>query len=248
MEPEITNENQQTTEVTPEEQPKVDLAGVEVMSNGQVVDIAEDHPEDTDEQIDQEAESKETAQQVQEELKNAKASMEQAKATLESKGVDYKTLEAEYNDNGELSPESYKTLENAGYPKEVVDAIIAGWQAKADNFTNAVIDSVGGQSEYDNITKFVSSQGEQAVAAFNDIVGHGDLNVITSYLAGVKAQMVSKYGTQNPTLTGRGVTQGSPKGFANQSEMIKAINDKRYTRDPEYTKEVEKRIQASSFM
>ena len=36
------------------------------------------------------------------------------------------------------------------------------------------------------------------------------------------------------------------KGFADQSEMVKAMSDKRYGRDEKYTKEVEKKIAAST--
>ena len=128
--------------------------------------------------------------------------------------------------------------------REIVDAVLAGWQAKADNFYNAVINVAGGDDAYKNLTQFVSSQGQAAVDAFNEVVTNANLNTITSYLAGIKAQMIAKYGTANPTLTGGGVTN-TPVGFADQNEMVKAMQDKRYGRDAKYTKEVEKKLAAS---
>ena len=171
--------------------------------------------------------------------------MEKAKTELSAKGVDYAKLQAEYDEKGELSEESYKALKDAGYDKEIVDAVIAGWQAKVDKFVDTVIENAGGQKEFDRLVKFVQGQGANAVEAFNNVVTNGDLNTIGSYLAGVKAQMVAKYGTDNPTLTGRGIAKGV-KGFVDQSEMVKAMSDKRYGRDEKYTKEVEKKIAAST--
>lgn len=223
--------------VTGEPVQEPDLSDVDVMSNGQTVTFEEPKPEG-------EPEAPESESSVQEELEGAKASMEDAKKTLTDKGVDFEALEAEYNEKGELSAESYETLKNAGYPKEIVNAVIAGWEAKVDNFYNAVVDNAGGSEEYTKIQNFVVGQGENAVKAFNAIMNQGDLNTINAYVAGIKAQMTAKYGTSNPTLTGKGVTN-STQGFADQAEMIKAMSDPRYNRDAKYTKEVETRIALS---
>lgn len=222
----------------PEQNP--DLPDVEVMSNGEVVDIKEPeaNPQSEPESNPQEDPS------VQEDFNSAKASMQDAKNTLTEKGINYEALEAEYNEKGELSAESYAALEKAGYAKAVVDAVIAGWQAKADTFFNTVVDNAGGSEEYGKIQQFIVGQGDNAVKAFNSIMEQGDLNTINAYVAGIKAQMVAKYGTSNPTLTGKGMTN-SVQGFADQAEMVKAMSDKRYNRDAKYTKEVEARIAAS---
>jgi hypothetical protein len=223
-----------------------DLSEVEVVSNGNVVDLSDEENDTNQEETTAESTSEQESEisTPQKEYAEAKESMNKTAEELSNKGVDYSKLEEEYNENGELSEESYKALKKAGYDREIVDAVIAGWQAKADAFYDAVVASAGGEQEYSRLTKFVESQGQQAVEAFNNIAMSGDINTITSYLAGVKAQMVAKYGSNNPTLTGRGVAK-AVSGFANQAEMIKAMSDKRYGRDEKYTKEVERRVAAS---
>lgn len=233
------SEPQETTEET-----KVDLSGVEVMSNGQTIDLSESKAEG-EETAQEEEDKQEEPNAAQQGYEEAKTSMEQAKETLTAKGLDYAKLEEEYNEKGELSEESYKALKDAGYDKEIVDAVIAGWQAKVDKFVDAVVEQAGGAKEYDRMIKFVQSQGKNAIEAFNNIVVNGDLNMVSSYIAGVKAQMVAKYGTDNPTLTGRGISKGV-KGYTDQAEMVKDMSDKRYGRDEKYTKEVEKKIAAST--
>lgn len=233
---------------------KTDLSDVEVISNGKQVDLADKKEEeevvDTDkdsEVAEKEGEEKksEAEAKLQENYNKAKTSMEEAKATLASKNIDYNKLQDEYDKTGTLSEESYKALEKAGYNKQLVDAIISGWQAQTDSFYDGVIESAGGQEEYNKITTFVSNQSQAAVDAFNNIVANADLNTIKAYLQGVKAQMIAKYGTNNPTLTGGGAAK-KVQGFSDQNEMIQAMSDKRYGRDAKYTKEVEKKLAVSS--
>lgn len=260
------NNNIQTSEVSSENtqqlsaaedtgsKTEVDLSQIEVVSNGQQVDLTEgdkpkgEEPEKKPEETPtkKEGESSDTNETTDKDIQETRQAMDNAKATLEAKGVDYAKLEAEYNKNGGLSEDSYKVLKDAGYDREIVDAVIAGWQAKADRFYDAVINTAGGEEAYKSITKFVSSQGQAAVDSFNEIVNNANLSTISSYIAGVKAQMTAKYGTANPTLTGGGVVN-KPAGFSDQNEMIKAMQDKRYGRDAKYTKEVEKKLAESNF-
>ena len=85
-----------------------------------------------------------------------------------------------------------------------------------------------------------------AVNAFNAIVNKDDLSVVSAYIAGVKAQMVAQHGTANPTLGGSG-NVGKSKGYTDANEMIKAMSDPRYGKDPNYMQEVERKVAASKF-
>lgn len=241
-----------------EENGKIDISQVEVVSNGQTVDLTEKDDEGNNQENNSEDKPQETTKDTpkdkttetpnevtDKDIQDTRKAIENAKTTLESKGLDYGKMEAEYNESGQLSEESYKALKEAGYDKDIVDAVLAGWQAKADNFYNAVVASAGGEEAYKGLTQFVSSQGQSAVEAFNEVVTNANLNTIASYLAGIKAQMTAKYGTNNPTLTGGGVVNKTA-GFQDQNEMIKAMQDKRYGRDAKYTKEVEKKLAVST--
>lgn len=245
-------QQQQTNVANPAPEQKVqppDVSNVEIKTNGTV--LQEGNPtnagngDNTAQQQEQQQQEENPANTAQQDYTAMRNEVDKAKETLTEKGVDYAKLEAEYNEKGALSDESYAALQKAGYAKEVVDAVIAGWQAKADKFADTVINSVGGKDAWEQMTKFVQSQGNDAVSAFNNIVANGDMNTIQAYMAGVKAQMVAKYGTSNPTLTGHGVAKGV-KGYANQAEMISAMSDKRYGRDAQYTHEVEARLAASN--
>lgn len=243
------NQNTQVNEEPKETQ--VDITDTAIVSNGEVIDTAKDEggkgeeKTPTDEK-DTTEEKEDKPAEEQKEYQKAKGEIESAKTELEGKGIDYVALEAEYNENGGLSEDSYKLLKEKGYPKALVEAVLAGWQTKADAFANKIIEDAGGINEYKRIQKFVQSQGAGAVNAFNAIVNKDDLSVVSAYIAGVKAQMVAQHGTTNPTLGGSG-NVGKSKGYTDANEMIKAMSDPRYGKDPNYMQEVERKVAASKF-
>ena len=243
------NQNTQVNEEPKETQ--VDITDTTIVSNVEVIDTTKNEggkgeEETTTDEKDTKEEKEDKPAEEQEEYQKAKGEIESAKAELEGKGIDYAALEAEYNENGGLAEVSYKLLEEIGDPKALVEAAIAGWQAKADAFANKIIEDAGGINEYKRIKKFVQSQGKGAVYAFNAIVNKDDLSVVSAYIAGVKAQMVAQHGTANPTLGGSGNVAKS-KGYTDANEMIKAMSDPRYGKDPNYMQEVERKVAASKF-
>lgn len=243
------NQNTQVNEEPKETQ--VDITDTTIVSNSEVIDTAKDEGDKGEEatptdEKDTTEEKEDKPAEEQEEYQKAKGEIESAKTELEGKGIDYAALEAEYNENGGLSEDSYKLLEEKGYPKALVEAALAGWQAKADAFANKIIEDAGGINEYERIKNFVQSQGKGAVNAFNTIVNKDDLSVVSAYIAGVKAQMVAQHGTANPTLGGSG-NVGKSKGYTDANEMIKAMSDPRYGKDPNYMQEVERKVAASKF-
>ena len=169
-----------------------------------------------------------------------------AKQLLTEKGVNFDALYDEYNEKGSLSEESYTELEKAGFPKTVVDAYIAGKEAINDRFTNAIYAHVGGQAEYAKVAEAIRLQGESAVNAYNALVETGNLPAIKMYLNGVKATMVSKNGTSNPTLMG-GQNANVVGGFETMDELAKAMSDSRYGKDDKYTNAVQQKAMKSQF-
>lgn len=240
------NENEvQVNQEPQEEQP--DLTGVEIVSNGAKVPTEEPKAEDKQTETPKQETSKEPPAE-QKELQEAKEEQKEIKQELSSKGLDYAKLEESYLKNGKLTEDDYKQLEDVGYPKAVVNAMLAGWQAKADAFVSKVIEDAGGKREFDRIQKFVTEQGQSAIDAFNEIVEKSDLNVVSAYITGVKAQMVAKYGTTNPTLAGSNSSNSGVKGYKDASELVKAMSDPRYAKgDPDYIKEVEQKVAKSTF-
>lgn len=231
----------------PTGQPTAAAAGIQIMTNGQPLSNTQTPTEPTAPKTGEQNPNgtAPTEQNVQQVVDDRNASTEQAKKLLSEKKIDYTALQNEYDSKGALSEETFKKLEEAGLPKQMVEGYIKGLEAQAEVYTNAVINFAGGRDNYSQMQNFVKGQGEQAVQAFNNIIETGNVAMVSQYLAGVKAQMAAKYGTANPTVLGTGTTPVN-QGFANAGEMVAAMSDKRYGYDENYTKQVQAKLQLST--
>ena len=164
---------------------------------------------------------------------------------LRNKGVDFKQAIKEYEESGNISSRTLANLVNAGYPKEVIESFIEGRHAIEERFTKAVYDTAGGEQEYFKMTQWAANNLPQStLKAFNKALDSNDLDLISMMVAGLQSKMNATRGTSNPTLLGstQGVGGGEPKGFASKQDMIKAMSDPRYARDPAYTRSVERKM------
>lgn len=202
--------------------------------------------EDAKEPAPKEDEKADESKALEESLKATKESVDEAAKTLSEKGIDYNALTQEYEEKGVLSDETYKKLADAGYPKAVVDTYIRGIEAVNEGFATAVYAAAGGKEEYGKLAKYIESKGQEAVDGFNDAVMNGSLSTVKMLLAGFKAEMTLRNGTQKASVLGGG-TGANTSGFANEAAMEKAMDDPRYGVDEEYTKMVTKRLSKSKF-
>lgn len=235
---------------TAEEQALKELDGhdVDITNNGEKEDTkTEEEGEKKESEDKKEDKPKDSVEAVEQNVKEQMKAQEDVKADLASKGVDYDALEQEYAENGELSPESMKALEGAGYPKSVVNAFIKGFEATVKEFSNAVYDAAGGEEEYAKICQFIRSCGDKEVKAFNETIESGSVSQVTALIEGYKARMTTKYGTNNRSILG-GAGSVSKGGFNSKDAMVKAMNDPRYGTDMAYTEKVQRMTMQSTFM
>lgn len=165
---------------------------------------------------------------------------------LAAKGLDFNEIANEYDSKGELSAETLKKLEDAGYPKAIVDNYIRGLELDVQNFVSTVHGFAGGEENFNQLTKFVQSKGNEAINAFNNAINSGNLAQIQMVLYGLQSEMKATYGTKNRVIMGNGMVSTPSEGFETKQEMIDAMVDKRYGKDMKYTREVERKAMKSN--
>lgn len=165
---------------------------------------------------------------------------------LAAKGLDFNEIANEYDNKGELSAETLKKLEDAGYPKAIVDNYIRGLELDVQNFVSTIHGFAGGEENFNQITKFVQSKGNEAINAFNSAINSGNLAQIQLVLYGLQSEMKATYGTKNRVIMGNGMVSAPSEGFETKQEMIDAMTDKRYGKDMKYTREVERKAMKSN--
>lgn len=213
-------------------------------------DVVNEDTQETDSQsietqTDTQEESPKGEQTSEQQLSTAHNALDSVEKDLVSKGVDFAGLENEYMNNGGLSQQSYETLEKAGYPKAVVDGMLAGWEAASTRFVNDVYALAGGQEEFARIQQFVSSQNQDVINAFNATLDSENLMQIRMTLEGIKGQMVKQYGTQRPSIVGNAAPSVDRSGYESTDEMIKDMSDPRYQKDAKFTREVYRKVKYS---
>ena len=208
-------------------------------------DVAGEDTQGTDNSQTEQEEAPKAEQTSEQQLTHAHEALDGVEKDLVTKGVDFAGLETEYMNNGSLSQQSYETLEKAGYPKAVVDGILAGWEAASTRFVNDVYALAGGQEEFARIQQFVSSQNQDVINAFNATLDSENLMQIRMTLEGIKGQMVRQYGTQRPSIVGNATPSVDRSGYESTDEMIKDMSDPRYQKDAKFTREVYRKVKYS---
>lgn len=211
--------------------------------------IEEPNDESTDDSSsDSNSDEGEGEGDLQEEVDKHTKAVESLKKDLRDKGVDFNAAVKEYERTGDLSEETIKALEDAGYPVEVVESFIEGRKAIEAKFTHAVYESVGGEKEYQKIVTWASNNlQKKSIDSFNRAIDNNNIDAIVLMLEGMKAKMVAKMGTAKKSIHGSAKPhQSQPKGFTSKADIIKAMSDPRYGRDAKYTQEVEQMMWATN--
>lgn len=190
---------------------------------------------------------------IEQKVADLKSSEDALKDDLKTKGVDFETAVSEYNEKGVLSDATMDALEKAGYPKAVVEGFIKSRQILENQYTSAVYEAAGGEEAYSRMTQWAAANLPKAdIEAFNAAIDSGNLGTVKLIMGGIRSAMgeamTQKHGTNNPSVMGGPATTNHTGGFVDKAEMVKAMSDKRYCRDPQYTKLVESRMAKTTWL
>ena len=116
-----------------------------------------------------------------------------------------------------------------------------------DSQVNQIKNAAGGEAAYSNIINWAKSNLEaEQINAFDDVVNTGSVQAINLAVAGLKAQYDNANGVEGRMVTGKAPTN-SGDVFRSQQELVAAMNDPRYDRDPAYRQDVVEKLDRSNF-
>lgn len=166
---------------------------------------------------------------------------------LDNVGLDFDVFQQEYNENGELSADAYEALEEAGFPRSLVDSYIQGQEALNGSFTTEMQDMVGGEEAYAAMTEWASENlPSDEIDAFNATMETGDPALSRFAIQGMYARYRSEGGGSEPQLVqGENVPVSGGK-FDSAAELTAAMRDPRYAKDPAYRAAVAQKLSRSS--
>ena len=176
-------------------------------------------------------------------------SIDQAKELATSKGIDFNALTTEYNSNGDLTEETYKSLEDKGIPKDVVKQFVDGQKAQLEQQRQTVLKDVGGEEKYAEMTTWAKQNLDPSdIASYNKAMATGDMDIIKMAVGALKSKFTTANGSPPGTqVSGKGGAKGAAsEPFESRTQYVDAIKDARYERDPAYRNQVLKRLEASN--
>ncbi|WP_337638170.1 capsid assembly protein [Bilophila wadsworthia] len=183
------------------------------------------------------------------EKESASTSRDDAEKELSGKGLDISEFEQEFDATGGLSEESYAKLEQAGLGKAVVDSYIAGRTALLEGFISDVKGLAGGEDGYRAITEWADKGGltDAEKESYNRVMNSGDKALIKLAVSGLVAKYREEEGSTPELVTGKATAsrRTASDTFESTEQVVAAMKDPRYGKDPAYTRAVERKVARS---
>jgi len=161
-----------------------------------------------------------------------------------------------HENNGTVTDEMFNSLVDAGLSKESVSAYFAGRAVESgytesgdtdvsQNDINSIKNSVGGESEYNDIVSWAGQNlDKKSIEAFDGIVETGNTDAIKLAISGLKSQYENANGYEGRMLTGK-APKSSGDVFRSQAELVNAMSDPRYDKDPAYRQDIIEKLDRS---
>lgn len=164
------------------------------------------------------------------------------------KGLDMGALSQEFSQNGALSEETYTKLAGQGFDKQTVDTFIAGQQALAATIRADIASVAGGEEQLNAVLTWAKDNlPPTQLAAYEAATATKNVELVKLSLQGLVAAHAKANPSEPRFVQGQEVPGNSGvKPFISNVEMVEAINNPRYAKDPGYRAEVAQRIAASA--
>tara|TARA_B100001063_G_scaffold245116_1_gene279757 strand:+ start:951 stop:1715 length:765 start_codon:yes stop_codon:yes gene_type:complete len=152
-------------------------------------------------------------------------------------------------EKGELTDEMRQAFSELS-SDELIDAYMStqGQQPQRDlndNEIQAIKSVAGGDEAYEQLTAWAGSNLEtDVIEAFDNLVEQGSARMVQLAVAGLKAEYEKSNGFEGEMLTGRAARQVQDT-FRSQAEVVAAMQDPRYDRDPAYRQDVFQKLERS---
>ena len=194
--------------------------------------------------------------ELQKKLGESKEEVTEEPEAEESEGNPYVDMltsaSQEYAEKGEMSKETFDSLKDMS-SEDLLNAYVEMQKGNSvapavelsDSDVNDIKSSVGGEESYNQITGWASeSLSDADLDAFNSIVENGTKAQIQMLLSGIQARYQAENGYEGRQLQGKPPSNNAD-AFRSQAEVVEAINDPRYDRDPAYRNDVLMRLERS---
>ena len=159
-----------------------------------------------------------------------------------------------YSNEGQLSDETMQQFAEMS-SQDLVEAFMEIQRANPDVGTapsadlsdaemNTIYNSAGGEAEYNRLTSWAAENlAENKLDGFNSIIDKGEALAIQMAVAGLRSEYENQEGYEGRMLTGKGAR--TTEAFRRQAELVAAMSDPRYEKDPAYRQDLYDKLERS---
>jgi hypothetical protein len=174
---------------------------------------------------------------------------------LDEAGIDFQEMNVRWQQSGTLESGDYDQLAEAGFNRDVVDAYLSGLQYKAAQDTalsvkevTSIKESLGGEAEYNKMIQWAGANlPPEEIEGFNQIINTQPMSAVKMAVAGLHARYTAVEGRE-PKLIGGRASKGSSDKFESTTQLVEAMSDPRYSKDPAYQRKVQEKLGRSSIL
>src|SRR5210317_132184 len=148
-----------------------------------------------------------------------------------------------YSNDGKLSEETFEKLSQMD-SKDLLEAYmqIQANPSQVEDFTadqvTDIQNFVGGEQQYNGLVSWAAeNMPENFVQAFDNLINVGDPDMVKLAVVGLQAAFQEANGYEGRMLSGK-PAQTQQDVFRSQAEVVQAMADPRYDRDPAYRQDV----------
>jgi len=179
------------------------------------------------------------------------APQEEEEAPTEEGGDLYETIMESYR-TGEWDPEVVGKVEGMD-PVDVANMFLTNQQAQQQSTPQAteadieqIQQAVGGSDEYQSMIQWAGQNlSEQEVAMYDAVMDRGDPLAMFFAAQALNARYQDAVGYDGEMLTGS-APRNTGDGFRSQAELVAAMSDPRYDKDPAYRADVADKLERSN--
>ena len=201
-----------------------------------------------------ELEKKLGSKDAQEETSEPEAEDQQERSEYSTQIEAISRAAEEFNSKGELSAETLAEFEKMS-SKELIQAYFEYEQnlpamdapeavelSQAD--INSIQNSVGGEAAYQRLVGWAAQNFSEAeIQAFDNVVDSGNVAAINLALAGLQARYTDANGYEGKMIQGKAAAPADT--FKSQAEVVRAMSDPQYDRDPAYRNQIMEKLARS---
>ena len=172
---------------------------------------------------------------------------------LDEAGIDFQEMNVRWQQSGTLESGDYDQLAEAGFNRDMVDAYLSGLQYKAAQDTAlsvkevaSIKESLGGEAEYSKMIQWAGDNlSPEEVEGFNQIINTQPMAAVKMAVTGLHARYTAVEGRE-PKLIGGRASKGNTDKFESTAQLVEAMSDPRYSKDPAYQRKVQEKLGRSS--